>query len=245
LNTFPALRNPQPSTPLRKEDKDAPSGFQAHFQDGPTELDDGKVDKPFVSSRPHEDYVWHPVYKPEGEFGPFTPWPNNLADPIACAAELNAVKVVRLERKTLTDKLAFGMVKFARWGFDFVRSSSPSSTSSVGRRLSHFRGRSLTSVHTQVTGYKHASPEDAIEALKKAGKSDLVSSVSIAESCRGGLLILFVASHRTISSLLRHVTLVFVHDHLRTSPHLALAMPSHRHSLHLSLSKLFARKATS
>lgn len=67
FSTFPALRNPQPTAPVRQEEsKDAPSGFQSHFQDGPTELDDGKLDKPFVSSRPHEDYVWHPVYRPEG-----------------------------------------------------------------------------------------------------------------------------------------------------------------------------------
>lgn len=134
FSTFPALRNSQPTTPVRKEEgKDTPSGFQPHFQDGPTELDDGKVEKPFVSSRPHEDYVWHPVYKPEGEFRHFGPSPNDLADFIS-ALELDAVKVVRLERKTVTDKLAFGMVKFARWGFDFVRPFSR--LPSFGRRLS-------------------------------------------------------------------------------------------------------------
>ncbi|ORY83581.1 hypothetical protein BCR35DRAFT_66297 [Leucosporidium creatinivorum] len=150
FSSFSALRNPQPTSPLRKEDdKDTPSGFQSHFQDGPTELDSGKLDQlPFVSSRPHEDYVWHPVYKPE---------------------ELDAVKVVRLERKTITDKIAYGMVKTARWGFDFV------------------------------TGYKHASPEDAIAALKKAGKSDLVSSVSHRRGLPGDLLtsrcLSFIPSH--------------------------------------------------
>lgn len=120
FSTFPALRNPQPEPPVKAESKDAPSGFQPHFQDGPTEMDAGQLETPFVSSRPHEDYVWHPVYKPEGEFGLFD-LRRTTPPMLTSTLELNAVKVVRLERKTITDKLAFGMVKFARWGFDFVR----------------------------------------------------------------------------------------------------------------------------
>lgn len=48
----------------------------------------------------------------------------------------------------MSDKLAAAMVKFSRWGFDLV------------------------------TRYKHASPEAAQEALKKAGKTDLVSQLT-------------------------------------------------------------------
>jgi hypothetical protein len=43
--------------------------------------------------------LFHPVYTPE---------------------ELKAVEVLHQEAKTLGDKLAWGMVRFARWGFDFV-----------------------------------------------------------------------------------------------------------------------------
>ena len=78
------------------------------------------------NSRPHEDWVTvHPVYKPD---------------------EVRAVKVVRAERTSTTDRLASGMVWLARRGFDTI------------------------------TGYRHSSPEEAIAALKKAGKTDLVSS---------------------------------------------------------------------
>jgi hypothetical protein len=43
--------------------------------------------------------LFHPVYTPE---------------------ELKAVEVLHREAKTLGDKLAWGIVRFARWGFDFV-----------------------------------------------------------------------------------------------------------------------------
>lgn len=74
-------------------------------------------------SEPHNDWVlFHPVYSAE---------------------EVNCVKVVRQTRVTTTDKVASALVKFARWGFDFV------------------------------TRYKHSSPEAALEALRKAGKAEL------------------------------------------------------------------------
>ncbi|KAM0790117.1 hypothetical protein ACM66B_005443 [Microbotryomycetes sp. NB124-2] len=57
--------------------------------------------------------------------------------------DTKAVKVVRAPLTTLSDKLAAGLVKLSRSLFDFV------------------------------TRYKHASPEAAIEALKKQGKTDL------------------------------------------------------------------------
>ncbi|GAA5866901.1 hypothetical protein JCM8547_003911 [Rhodosporidiobolus lusitaniae] len=112
------------SSPLRRAEETSTKpaeptrSFQPHFQD-PTPAPPAQAWK---SSRPHEDWVSnHPVYKPD---------------------ELN-VDVVHLEPKTLSDKVAFGLVKSARWGFDLV------------------------------TGYKHASPEEALAAAKKDGKGDL------------------------------------------------------------------------
>lgn len=40
--------------------------------------------------------------------------------PVYTAEEVNAVKIVRQERVTMTDKVASLMVKAARFGFDFV-----------------------------------------------------------------------------------------------------------------------------
>lgn len=40
--------------------------------------------------------------------------------PVYSPVELDAVKVVRHKTETVTDRMAAGMVKFARWGFDFV-----------------------------------------------------------------------------------------------------------------------------
>ncbi|KAK4051721.1 inducible alternative oxidase 2 [Microbotryomycetes sp. JL221] len=57
--------------------------------------------------------------------------------------DTQAVKVVRVELKTPSDKIAAGLVKLSRRIFDFV------------------------------TRYKHASPEAAIEELKRQGKTDL------------------------------------------------------------------------
>jgi hypothetical protein len=68
-----------------------------------------------------------------------------MTHPVYTREELDSVKVVRAPRETVSDKLAAALVIFARWGFDVV------------------------------TRYKHASPEAAREALKKAGKTDLVS----------------------------------------------------------------------
>ncbi|KAK4698676.1 ubiquinol oxidase, partial [Phenoliferia sp. Uapishka_3] len=58
-------------------------------------------------------------------------------------SELNAIKVVRHERKTMSDKVASFIVSASRRGFDFV------------------------------TGYKHSSPEDARRVMEKEGLTDL------------------------------------------------------------------------
>ncbi|KAK4050970.1 inducible alternative oxidase 2 [Microbotryomycetes sp. JL201] len=68
--------------------------------------------------------------------------------------DTQTVKVVRAPLNTPSDKLAAGLVKLSRRLFDFV------------------------------TRYKHASPEAAIEALKKQGKTDL----SLAELRKEGFL---------------------------------------------------------
>ncbi|GAA5825271.1 hypothetical protein JCM11251_006913 [Rhodosporidiobolus azoricus] len=105
------------------EAKEPTRSFQPHFQDAaPPFATTAQQVQEWKSSRPHENWVMHhPVYKPE---------------------ELH-VDVVHLKPKTISDKLTYGMVKFARWGFDFV------------------------------SGYKHASPEAAREAARKDGKGDL------------------------------------------------------------------------
>lgn len=52
------------------------------------------------NARAHEDWVLHhPVYTPE---------------------EVNSIRIVRQQRKTVTDKVASALVAFARWGFDVV-----------------------------------------------------------------------------------------------------------------------------
>lgn len=57
-------------------------------------------DNGWKHSRPHEDWVLaHPVYQP---------------------ADLEKVKIVHFEPKTLGDRLAYIMVRFARRGFDLV-----------------------------------------------------------------------------------------------------------------------------
>lgn len=98
---FAPLQQPQPSPPARSEDNGHHS-YQPHFKDGK----DAPVSTSWSSSRPHEAWTMvTTVYTPE---------------------DVEAVKVVRLERKTITDKLAYGMVKFARWGFDLVTGESDS-----------------------------------------------------------------------------------------------------------------------
>jgi hypothetical protein len=77
----------------------------------------------------------HPVYKPE---------------------ELR-VDVVHLEPKTVSDKLTYGMVRFARWGFDIV------------------------------SGYKHASPEAARAAAKKEGKENAVRPSPLDDASQNAL----------------------------------------------------------
>lgn len=75
------------------------------------------------TSRPHEDWTMsHPVYTRQ---------------------ELDSVKVVRREAKTVADRVAILLVRTARWGFDFV------------------------------TRYKHDSPEAALATLKREGKEHL------------------------------------------------------------------------
>ncbi|GAA5886729.1 hypothetical protein JCM6882_005870 [Rhodosporidiobolus microsporus] len=105
------------------EAKEPTRSFQPHFKDAapPLPTTPEQVQQ-WRSSRPHENWVMdHPVYKPDDL----------------------VVDVVHLEPKTFSDKLTYGMVRFARWGFDFV------------------------------SGYKHASPEAAMEAAKKNGKGNL------------------------------------------------------------------------
>jgi hypothetical protein len=63
-----------------------------------------------------------------------------LHHPVYTTEDLSAVQVLHEPRKTVTDHVASMMVKTARWGFDFV------------------------------TRYKHASPEEAMAALKRDGK---------------------------------------------------------------------------
>ncbi|GAA5973775.1 hypothetical protein JCM21900_001030 [Sporobolomyces salmonicolor] len=66
-----------------------------------------------------------------------------ISHPVYSPSDLEAIKVVHLEPKTFGDKVARFLVWFARKGFDFV------------------------------TGYKHASPELAHEAMVKAGKTEM------------------------------------------------------------------------
>ncbi|KAK4695069.1 ubiquinol oxidase, partial [Phenoliferia sp. Uapishka_3] len=76
-----------------------------------------------VNSRPWSDWVVnHPVYK---------------------STELDAVKVVRHERKTISDKVASSLVSTSRKMFDLV------------------------------TRYKHASPEEARKVMEKEGLTEL------------------------------------------------------------------------
>ncbi|GAA5883495.1 hypothetical protein JCM1840_003195, partial [Sporobolomyces johnsonii] len=63
--------------------------------------------------------------------------------PVYSSSDVDAIKVVHLEPKTFSDKVARFLVSFARKGFDFV------------------------------TGYKHASPEQAQAEMVKAGKTDM------------------------------------------------------------------------
>ncbi|SGZ09186.1 BQ5605_C030g10851 [Microbotryum silenes-dioicae] len=103
------------------QSQDSEASFQPHPADVQSIAPTGEK-QGWTSSRPYEDWVViHPVYSPE---------------------EVNAVKVVHHPRITTGDKLAAGLVWFARRMFDVV------------------------------TGYKHASPEAARKALAKAGKEN-------------------------------------------------------------------------
>ncbi|KAI5478296.1 alternative oxidase [Pseudohyphozyma bogoriensis] len=112
-----------PASPDKpKEDKLSESinhSFQPHpFDEAP----EGVTAQEWKNSRPWSDWVLsHPVYNDK---------------------ELEAVKVVRLPPKTISDKFANLLVQVSRKGFDFV------------------------------TGYKHASPEEARKAMVAAGKEN-------------------------------------------------------------------------
>ncbi|GAA6064106.1 hypothetical protein JCM10212_003669 [Sporobolomyces blumeae] len=74
-------------------------------------------------SRPHEQWL--------------------LSSPVYTKDDVNAIDVIYLEPKSLGDKIARGLVSFARKGFDIV------------------------------TGYKHASPQAGQAALAQDGKGEL------------------------------------------------------------------------
>ncbi|GAA6049836.1 hypothetical protein NBRC10513_001246 [Rhodotorula toruloides] len=124
--TSTLLRSPT-QTPVVLAEQPPTRSFQPHHRDAgivPTPEPSTPAPKDeWKHSRPHEDWVLsHPVYQRE---------------------DLEKVQVVHFEPKTLGDRLAYMMVRFARRGFDLV------------------------------SGYKHADPAAAREAAKKAGKENL------------------------------------------------------------------------
>ncbi|BGP09786.1 inducible alternative oxidase 2 [Rhodotorula toruloides] len=124
--TSSLLRSPT-QTPVVLAEQPPTRSFQPHHRDAgivPTPEPSTPAPKDeWKHSRPHEDWVLsHPVYQ---------------------RADLEKVQVVHFEPKTLGDRLAYMMVRFARRGFDLV------------------------------SGYKHADPAAAREAAKKAGKENL------------------------------------------------------------------------
>ncbi|KAM0747600.1 alternative oxidase [Meredithblackwellia eburnea MCA 4105] len=113
------------NTPSPLKSDDNKHSFQPHPSDGDG-APVGGVFAPGVpnkNSRPWSDWVLHhPVYTQE---------------------QVDAVKVVRHKRTTISDKLASFMVAISRKGFDLI------------------------------TGYKHSSPEEAREAMEKEGVTEL------------------------------------------------------------------------
>ncbi|BGP49956.1 inducible alternative oxidase 2 [Rhodotorula kratochvilovae] len=132
LTTSRALLSPAP-TPRVKEDGKGIKTYEHHFKDTVATAPSAAPGTPSATvakdgwkpSRPHEAYLMaYPVYSKE---------------------ELDAIKVIHYEPKTLADQWARWLVKTARWGFDLV------------------------------SGYKHADSEAARAAAKKDGKGDNLS----------------------------------------------------------------------
>ncbi|KAL8278283.1 hypothetical protein RQP46_009315 [Phenoliferia psychrophenolica] len=100
------------------------------------------------SFQPHpSDTEGTPLY---GVFSPGAPPPNSrpwsdwvLHHPVYNQAQLDSIKVIRHERKTVSDNIASSLVAISRKGFDLV------------------------------TGYKHSSPEDARKVMEKEGLTEL------------------------------------------------------------------------
>ncbi|GAA5822847.1 hypothetical protein JCM3770_003197 [Rhodotorula araucariae] len=135
ITTSHVIHSPTP-TPRAKEDDQGVKSYEHHFKDtvatapapAPAAVP-GTPSSPtkegWQPSRPHEAYL--------------------MAYPVYSKAELDAIKVIHYEPRTLADKWARWLVKTARWGFDFV------------------------------SGYKHADSEAARAAAKKDGKGDNLS----------------------------------------------------------------------
>ncbi|KDR82729.1 hypothetical protein GALMADRAFT_238234 [Galerina marginata CBS 339.88] len=101
LSTSSALRNESLSS--KKTHQEATEGHRQEMP-GSSSSESSPLTKPSAISTVPDmvrgDWVlFHPVYSPE---------------------ELKAVQVLHRDRKTISDKLAFGLVKFARTMFDFV-----------------------------------------------------------------------------------------------------------------------------
>ncbi|BGP41795.1 inducible alternative oxidase 2 [Rhodotorula kratochvilovae] len=135
LTTSRPLLSPAPTLRVKEDDKGIKT-YEHHFKDtvatAPAPATAAAPGTPVAPakdgwkpSRPHEAYLMaYPVYSKE---------------------ELDAIKVIHYEPKTLADKWARWLVKTARWGFDLV------------------------------SGYKHADSEAARAAAKKDGKGDNLS----------------------------------------------------------------------
>lgn len=112
--------SPRPLTSSPSSQSDQPASPVKRASEGPHPAD---LQHSWRHTRPEEDWcARHAVYSP---------------------TDVDAVKVTHRPTNSATDRLARGMVRLARWGFDFV------------------------------TGYKHASPEAAREAARRAGKGEL------------------------------------------------------------------------